>query len=248
MMTKHFATAIMLPILIVASAGCGKSAWNEVKDIPDTGLSASMVKGEGCYWQSVRFKIAWLPETVPRWSLGLLLADRVVEPVLMQFHNKIYLWRFHRRAVRDGIGHQFSFIFYADSSVAADIFKGIGQNPILEELVSRAFIEEVLSENTPLPSRHRIEAFSDSDWSIKLQKAWPGFIMGVSAMWLELINQHVDEKEIADRELDDLIKRYQTVDESINMIWSQEGQHAFFHHLNAIFGYKPLIIRNRMNF
>ena len=67
-------------------------------------------------------------------------------------------------------------------------------------------------------------------------------------MWLELIHQHADEKEVKDVEIDDLLKHYRAVNESIGKIWIQEGQHAFFHHLNAVFGYEPLFIRKMMKF
>lgn len=37
-------------------------------------------------------------------------------------------------------------------------------------------------------------------------------------------------------------------DARIAEIWRLEGQHALLHHLNAIFGYKPLTIRKNLTF
>jgi hypothetical protein len=40
------------------------------------------------------------------------------------------------------------------------------------------------------------------------------------------------------------------VDEVVEEMWRQEGSHAFLHHLNAIFGYEPVVVYERrlMNF
>ena len=72
--------------------------------------------------------------------------------------------------------------------------------------------------------------------------------MGVSALWLGLID---DFLEVAVEEVDDplvLLEEYRQVDARIAEIWRQEGQHALLHHLNAIFGYKPLTIRKNLTF
>ena len=196
----------------------------------------------------MRFRIGWPRENLPNWSIGVLLADIVVKPVLGSYKEKIPLWRFHRRAARDAAGHQFSFLFYTDPSVAAAIFDEIMKNRVLEGLLARKVIEEVLSDDVRFPARSDVAGSSDHNWSIKLQKAWPAFIMGASAMWLELINQHVEQREMKDIDIDYLLKHYRNVNESIREVWIQEGQHAFFHHLNAVFGYEPLFIRKMMKF
>ena len=76
--------------------------------------------------------------------------------------------------------------------------------------------------------------------------------MGVSRMWVNLIDE-VSKKTIKERDLsnlDDLQEDYRKVNEVIEEQWRQEGRHAFLHHLNAIFGYEPLVVYERrlMNF
>jgi hypothetical protein len=34
----------------------------------------------------------------------------------------------------------------------------------------------------------------------------------------------------------------------VDRIWEEEAQHALLHHLNAVFGYRPLMIQKRMRF
>ncbi len=65
--------------------------------------------------------------------------------------------------------------------------------------------------------------------------------MGVSATWLQLINQQINET-LSNLDLDKLLLKYRDINKKINQIWYKEGQHAFFHHLNALFGYEPLRI------
>ena len=57
-------------------------------------------------------------------------------------------------------------------------------------------------------------------------------------MWLDLVG------EVADKYADeqDLEQRYMKVQQEINTIWEQQGQHAVLHHLSAIFAYQPLLI------
>lgn len=247
MENRMLARLLMLaPILFLI--GCTKPISHQGGIIHDLILSPSVMEQEEFYWWSLRFRIAWPRGKPPNWSVGLLLADIVVEPALVRFHNKVQFWRFHRRAARDDTGHQFSFIFYSDSSVAGEIIETIKRNEVLDQLLARKLIEEVNTDDMDVPARRNIEAMSDPYWSIELQKAWPAFIMGVSATWLELINQNVGKEEIGDSDLDGLLKRYDEANESVGSIWIHEGQHAFFHHLNAIFGYEPVIIRNRINF
>jgi hypothetical protein len=33
------------------------------------------------------------------------------------------------------------------------------------------------------------------------------------------------------------------VDERVTTLWRDHGQHVYLHHLNALFGYQPLVIR-----
>ena len=247
-MIKRVSAILLLLTFALLSTGCSKSILYKEKAAPGITTPPAVVGGQGGCWWSARFRIAWPPESSPRWSMGLLLADMVVEPALLRFHDNIKFWRFHRRAMRDNTGHQFSFLFYSDSSVASGIFKAIGDNQVLEELLARALIDEVKVDDTSHPVRYKIEATSDSHWSLTLQKAWPAFIMGASAMWLGLINQYVEEGESRDLDIDSLLERYDEVNKSVGNIWTKEGQHAFFHHLSAVFGYEPLIIKRKVRF
>ena len=49
-------------------------------------------------------------------------------------------------------------------------------------------------------------------------------------------------------DLDALLADYATVHQQVVSVWENNGQHAFFHHISAVFGYEPLIIHHRIQF
>ena len=71
--------------------------------------------------------------------------------------------------------------------------------------------------------------------------------MGVSATWLELVGKHVEEQEVPES-LKQRIFAYRSAHAAVVRDWKRFGQHAFLHHLNAIFAYEPIIVRNQQAF
>jgi len=71
-------------------------------------------------------------------------------------------------------------------------------------------------------------------------------------MWLNLVAEIADRDLQDDRPatLEDIESFYRQVDETVTKLWQKNGRHAFLHHLNAVFGYKPLIYWEKrfMNF
>ncbi len=112
-----------------------------------------------------------------------------------------------------------------------------------DNLKFSGLVDDIIYDDPTKLTRPNIEDTSDKNWSAAIQKAWPYYIMGVSQMWLELIGQLADEKmqsnpPISMKEIESF---YGQVDETMTNLWQKQGRHAFMHHLNALFGYKPLI-------
>jgi len=93
-------------------------------------------------------------------------------------------------------------------------------------------------------SRPAISDTSDPNWSAPLRKAWPYYLMGASQMWLDLISGMADGEQETETPLtfDDLDHQYARINAAITTLWQNEGRHAFLHHLNALFGYEPIVI------
>jgi hypothetical protein len=193
-------------------------------------------------WRAVRFRLNWPENTQPDWNMDLLLAHRLIAPILQSHQNEILVWRFHRRAGRDGGGHQFSFLFYAPSQTAKQMMEEIRLNHLLEELERQGAVEKVLFDDPQRDDQPQIQDTSDPNWSPAVQKAWPYYIMGVSQMWLSLIEEHAQSlaKEAPEAITGDLQAFYAKINEKMTATWENEGRHAFLHHLNALFGYSAM--------
>jgi hypothetical protein len=232
---------------MIQSFGC-TATHNISASKPIYGKPAATSTTGSPSWWNCRFKIFWPPDQDLDLTMDLFLAHAVVSPVIDEFIEQIHYWRFHRRAARDAAGHQFSFMFYASPHTADQIFGQIQQNDLLKKAIQARIVEKVMVDNPQRPSRPEVQAKSDRNWSPAMQKNWPYFIMGVSSLWLGLIKETAAGKIAKEDDIQSLIDCYRQIDNQVTTIWYQEGQHALLHHLNAVFGYSPLLIKKQMRF
>jgi len=190
-------------------------------------------------WRYARFSIPRPKGTNPNWAMGTLIAGEVISPILKKHRNQVDLWRFHRRAGQDKYGHVFSFIFYSPNSTAASIYQDIKANPLLQRLQKTKQITLLTPDDLSKNPKSKIEDTSDKSWSDIIQRTWPGYIMGVSQMWLDVITEIDSDQDQSTKPE----KRYQEVQKIVTEIWQREGKHAMLHHLNAIYAYQPIFMR-----
>lgn len=233
--------------LIVCAAGfwllvgCAGTSLPPASDpsLPDA--LAPVPDGHG--WWSVRFRMD-RPDDKTRWESDLLIAHRIVAPLVKAYRRDIELWRFHRRFAKDSMGHQFSFLFFASAETALRINQQVIVDPVVEQLFSSGTVVEVLTDDVTHNDRRAVGDTSDANWSPVMQDNWPYFIMGASRMWLGMIDQASRHIGIEDEPThDQLLDHYQKVNNQVTHIWQNESQHALLHHLNAIFGYEPMILK-----
>lgn len=210
-------------------------------------LTTAITENGDSGWCQVRFHVHWPEDVSPSWHADLLIAHRIAAPPLKRFLPEVKLWRFHRRAIRDEHGHQFSLIFYSSQAVARDLIREILANPTANQLLEDGTLEDISYDDPQGLTRTQTEDTSDESWPVPVQKSWPYYIMGVSRMWLELIqeieaNLSTENQEASPK---NLLEHYAEVDQTITSIWQQDGQHVFLHHLSGLFAYEPLIIRDR---
>jgi hypothetical protein len=191
-------------------------------------------------WWFVRFRMDPAGET--RWEIDLLIAHRVLFPLIGAHGEDIDLWRFHRRSAEDNTGHQFSFLFFTTAQVAGSINQMILADPLVRRMLAVGVIQEVITDPVDHNDHQDVGDTSDPKWSPVMQNTWPYYIMGVSRMWLEMIDQVSQEIGIAGSPtLGQLLAHYQRVNDEVTHIWQHEGYHALLHHLNAIFGYEAMV-------
>ena len=227
-------------VLVMAIAGCATTVKRKAVETIEP-PPAEIASSAG--WWSARFRMYWPPEEEPFWHTDLLIAHKIVAPVFLQYKDRIYLWRFHRRATRDGAGHQFSFIFYASAQTAYQVFDTLRSNALLTEMAYTGRVIEEVYDNPDRITKPRIKDTSDPNWPSLIQKSWPYYIKGVSQMWLNLITETVADMPTPDAplSLDEYEELYKEVNATVTSLWENNGRHAFLHHLNALFGYKPVV-------
>ena len=232
--------SVLLIFLMMVITGCATTG--PAKSPVTIALPPQEIASSNGWWFA-KFRLHWPAEEKANWHLDLLIAHEIVAPALAHYKDEIRLWRFHRRAVRDSAGHQFSFIFYASAETAYQVFKLLGSNPLLKEMISAEMIIKYRYDNTNRITKPRIEDTSDASWPPSIQKTWPYYIMGASRMWLNLISETIAGMPDSDSpmSLQENENLYKEANTAISELWQQKGQHAFLHHLSALFGYKEII-------
>jgi len=196
------------------------------------------------FWWRLRFKLVWPEGEHPDFSRHLLIADQLYKPVIAAHEDDLPLWRFHRRAGRSDAGNQFSFIFFSDAATAAQINEEVRANPLTDWLLDRGMIEKIRFSQQTKEELGRLEQTSDPIWPEEIQRSWPYFIMGASQSWLVMVQELSSQDQLkGEVSYDDLLAHYQDVDIRLTAQWREYGQHAYLHHLSAVFGYEPIHIR-----
>lgn len=211
------------------------------------------VQGSTNGWWDVRFRIKWPKNETPSWHVDLLLAHRIISPILCQQKNDIALWRFHRRAKRpDKDGHEFKFAFYSSPKIARRIYRAIKADTLLKEMRGSRLINRVAFDKTNTIAKPNIEDSGEKHWDTAIQKSWPYFAMGASEMWLILITEIANPLSAQQNpaSLPEFLSLYQQVNARVQELWQKqelqigqgEGYLFALHHLNAIFGYEPVLV------
>jgi len=193
-------------------------------------------------WYFYRFRLNDKSNKGTRWWIDIFIIDTIIRQVIQNRSEfKIDLWRFHRRSAKDKAGHQVSLCCYTtnlNSVKISDFIKRTEEFKILlkSNLLKKYFMEKGGTE---------IEGSGDGSWSKEIQKTWPLFIQGASESILALIlfisynfRYSHDLNTILDIE-----EYYKNINEKLNLLWYNEGGHAFLHHLNALFGYEMIKTR-----
>lgn len=199
-------------------------------------------------WHNFRFRILTLENGNTRWWIDIFIIDTIVRDTLSENRSLIELWRVHRRASKDETGHQLTFHCFADDPVSKSINDLITQSDAFNFLQTHQLLRRYFCDEGAKPA---VEDTSDKIWSVELQKSWPYYINGVSEMLLNLIGRlktQVTAKMSpisSNPSLTEVESLYNELNNRLMAVWQQEGSHAFFHHINALFGYIPLMVQPR---
>ena len=239
--TPILTSTVLLVVLLTLSACTRVVTVRAPSTDPAAGSTVSAADGSS--WRSITFRVGWDREQTPDWYLDALLADQVCAPALAEWGPQISLWRFHRRAADDEAGHRFSLMVYSDGLTADYLYAHIRESSVLQWLESDGRIEAVNMEAVERPGAPSIARTSDAAWPPEVQASWPWFTMGVSQTWLNLIREVTTRQPMDEPSPDALLDYYRRVNDQVTALWRDYGQHVYLHHLNALFGYQPLVIK-----
>lgn len=194
-------------------------------------------------WYTYMFRMEVSESVGPRWWVDLFLLDTVVRDFLSKNRTTINLWRFHRRFNTDEAGHQFSFILYTTREVSETIESFVSGHEAIAVLQQAKLLRARVQRN----DGSEIEATCDKSWPLSLQQAWPYYIMGTCQMVLDLMDRlrTSSRPPFNNTSINDYENYYAKLMAEVTSVWQNHGSHAFFHHINAIFGYVPLIAQPR---
>jgi hypothetical protein len=208
-------------------------------------MSASAVAGSQI-WYDYFFRIEEFNPNPPNWRtwIDLFLLDAVIGESLRTQPDDLS-WLIHRRWVPDEAGHEFKFSCYCSFDAANRLDQSIRNLQAFQlyekqlATYSRRARYECVPGSALFP---RGEAW----WPTEIPAPWTGFICGASRCLLELIIEVKRGPRLpcappVMHDVKSIEQFYGQIEYMVDSVWQGYGQHAFLHHLNAVFGYLPLI-------
>jgi hypothetical protein len=193
-------------------------------------------------WWQIRFIVAHEKNQDPPWYVDALLAGEVWLPLLQQFKGEIKLWRVHRVGDTESGGHQCNFNFYCPRKTAGHIYQAAKTASIVKQLKKTKIVLLVKCKDRR-KLNPRIEATSAPEWHPYVKKAWPNYGMGLSEMWLNLIEQLKKDTAVSKEEyVDTLLQKYQQIHENVIILWQTQGCHFLMHMAQSILGWEMVHI------
>jgi hypothetical protein len=241
----HWVNNLVLTLVTLLLVACAPALQVQTLDTYKPKAAEMDAQQDDRFWWQLRFRLVWPDDQAPDFSQHLLIAEQLLLPAIVENEADLPLWRFHRRAGRGDSGNQFSLIFYADKTTATRINEQVQSAALTQWLLDRNMIDKVRFAQRSPDELGRLELTSDPEWPLDIQRSWPYFAMGASQTWIMLV-QELSQANPIEGEVNypALLDHYKRVDSRLNTQWQKYGQHAYLHHLSAIFGYQPLLIRS----
>lgn len=197
-------------------------------------------------WYGFNFRITWTENQEPKTWVDIFIIDRIVRDVISKKESELKLWRIHRRSARDERGHELTLDCFTIEETGSLIEELIRENDSFKILKDNNLLAEDLVKGTGGSNIHDIaDDISTRDWQMELKKSWPYYIQGCSKLFLYLIEflKGNIQADFDDKNISKIESFYTELNNRISEIWQKHGSHAFFHHINAIFGYVPLLAK-----
>ena len=206
-------------------------------------MDEEIVNNDSKWWKQY-FKIKQPPPErgVVYPIFDLILAHRIIKPLIDKYEDEIQSWHFHRRWKKDNDGHLFSFNFYTPESTKDKILEELKENNSFKIMKDLKLILDFNCEEKP-PEENG--SYKWDNWPPSVNKNYPLFVHSISKMWLDLIDEiknYIPASNIDPQTYEELQLYYQQIEANINHEWLYRGAQFTYHPISIIFGYQPTII------
>lgn len=197
-------------------------------------------------WYGFNFRITRPENEEPRTWIDIFIIDKIIREVICKKKVDIQLWRIHRRWKNDGSGHEFTLDCFTKEQTANSIEKLIRESEPFKILQENSLLADDLNK---VPNGKNIHDIADDEstiaWPEELKRSWPYYINGCCKMFLDLIEllRNSSHTDVEEKGISKLESFYTEINNRLIKVWQEHGSHAFFHHINAIFGYEPLLAK-----
>jgi len=178
-------------------------------------------------------------------SIHYLIVEELLFNIVNRYEAIIYPWRLHRMFIKKKT-NEFKFKFYCSKWTFNFIRNKVLSNYSMQELLNKRIIKRVEYYKYPYGT-NEIGSDNDISWDYFIKEIWPYYICGVSKSWVYMIHKIFDKVKKENYlnnchlyPLENRLKYYEKVKNEIEWSWINYGNHAFFHHANALFGYKKI--------
>lgn len=196
-----------------------------------------------CRWYSFNFNISWDKIHEPKTWVDIFIIDTILREVILQNESKIDLWRIHRRCYPDASGHELTFDCFTNEETAKEIEEMINNSNYLGMLRKGGLLTKDKKLKKVQKNTDSITAIiNDTGWQEQLKEPWLYYIKGCCEMFLRLIENIKNGRNLP-IDIQDAEQFYTKVNNDLISVWQTFGCDSFFHHISAIFGYKPLRIQ-----
>jgi len=196
-------------------------------------------------WYGFNFNISWDKKQEQKTWVDIFIIDTIVRDVIFQNKSEIIFCRIHRRWAMDEHGHELTFDCFTNEETAKAIEELINKSNYFEMLRKGGLLtKDKKLEKVPKDTDSITSITNDTGWPEQLKEPWLCYINGCCDMFLRLIKNIKGGKNVP-TDIQNAEQFYTKVNSELTIIWQYHGSHAFFHHLNAIFGYVPLLVKPR---
>jgi len=195
-------------------------------------------------WWQIWFKIKQPPaeKGVAYPFNDLIIAHRILQPIINNYNQKLDSWHFHRRWKNDETGHLFNFFIKSEEMVKDTIFDEIEESKTLKILKDNGLVQETGCYEK-LPNQNGLYVWGE--WPQSINRNFPLFVHSLSKLWLDMIDEiqnFVPTKSLDPENIDQLQVFYQQIEANLNNEWLYRGAQFTYHYVSGIFGYSPTLI------